>query len=60
MPESEADRMTRLATEALKTAAEMTDDTCRRVMIEIAAAYARLAEHVEQREGSKPPHDESD
>jgi hypothetical protein len=60
MPESEPERMRRLATEALKTAAEMTDDTCRRVMIEIAAAYVRLAEHAERREGSKPSLDKPD
>jgi hypothetical protein len=32
----------------------MTDDACRRVMLDIAAAYARLAEHAEQWEAADP------
>jgi hypothetical protein len=60
MLEREADRLRRLATEALQTAVEMTDDACRRVMIDIAAAYARLAEHAEQREAADPSPVEND
>ena len=54
MPEREADRLRRLATEALQSAVGMTDDACRRVMLDIAAAYARLAEHAEQWEAADP------
>jgi hypothetical protein len=57
MPESAADRLRLLATEALLKAGEMTDDACRRVMIDIAATYARLADDAEQRPTAKPPLD---
>jgi hypothetical protein len=60
MPEKEADRLRRLAMEALQTAAEMTDDAPRRVMIEVAAAYARLADYVDEHKAAKPLLDEPD
>ncbi len=55
MPRSEVERLRSLAFEALAAASEMKDPVCQRIMIEVAASYARLAEHIEEREAAKPP-----
>lgn len=60
MPETETDRLRRLAMEALRMAGEMTNADCRSAMIEIAAAYARLAEYVEEHKATKPSSDKAD
>lgn len=60
MPDNEADRLRWLATEALKAAAELTDDASRLIMIEVAAAYMRLAEFVDERRTASPLPDEPD
>jgi hypothetical protein len=46
--------------EALRMAGEMTNADCRSAMIEIAAAYARLAEYVEEHKATKPWSDKAD
>ena len=50
----DAARWDSLAAEANELANEMTDPESRRVMLNIAAAYARLAERARQRAQNKP------
>jgi hypothetical protein len=54
MAQSEVERLRSLAFEVLAAASEMTDPICQRIMIEVAASYARLAEHIEERIAAEP------
>jgi hypothetical protein len=55
-----ATRFRQLAAEALAEVAALTDPTSKRLMIEIAAGYERLAERAEAREEDKPPTEEKE
>lgn len=58
MSPTDAERLRSLSIEALATAAQMTDPMCKSTMIEVAACYDRLADHVEQRECASSQSDE--
>ena len=47
MPADSVKLLQKLAQEAHRAADQMTDPLCRSVMLEIAAAYERLAQHAE-------------
>jgi hypothetical protein len=55
MPRSDAKRLRFLAVEAMAAAAQMSDPNCRRIMINVAASYERLAQHAEASEADSPP-----
>lgn len=53
MAARDATRLRHLAAETLAAAEQMTDPSCRRGLINIAAGYERLAEFVD--EAARPP-----
>ena len=60
MSRSRADRFRQFAADALVEAAVLTDPASKRLMIEIAASYERLAERTEAREAGAPARDKED
>lgn len=57
MSHSSARRFRQLAADALAEATLLTDPKSKRLLIEIAASYERLAESAEAREAATPPAD---
>jgi hypothetical protein len=57
MLQDRSKRFRQLAADALAEAALLTDPTTKRLLIEIAASYERLADRTQWPEATKPPTD---
>lgn len=60
MPHNNVDRLRLLAIEAFAVAGKMTDPTCKRSMLALAAIYDALVERIEARHPPKPPADKKE